>query len=82
MDIHCRFCGEPWDHDELHNMRDFLALGPVISYTEAGTNFRKYGCGAFERFGVEKCSNNVCDPIAAEAAAWSHNVFEYPEEWS
>ena len=22
MDIHCRYCGEPWDHDELHDMED------------------------------------------------------------
>ena len=20
MDIHCRYCGEAWDHDELHDM--------------------------------------------------------------
>jgi len=20
MDIHCRYCGEPWDHDELHEI--------------------------------------------------------------
>ena len=36
MDIHCRHCGEPWDHDELHDVEG-------ASYKEAVQLFIVHG---------------------------------------
>ena len=38
MDIHCKYCGEPWDHDELHDMPTPQSLaknGEALPYKEA-----------------------------------------------
>ena len=37
MDIFCPRCGEPMDHDELHEVEG-------MSYQEASQAFRTYGC--------------------------------------
>ena len=29
MDIHCRFCGEPWDHEELHDQISPIKEEPI-----------------------------------------------------
>ena len=80
-DIHCRHCGEPWDHDELHDMAGHMGSPRKVSYDQAGVRFALLGCGAFD-MGDDVCNNAVCDPDAADRAAWSHEVFEHPEEWS
>ena len=43
MDIHCKFCGEPWDHDELHDMLTPESLsknGQPLPYKEAAALFQ------------------------------------------
>ena len=50
-DIHCKFCGEPWDHDELHDMptpKSLAKNGEPLPYDEAKVLFSKLGCGAFQ----------------------------------
>ena len=42
MDIHCRYCGEPWDHDELHDMESWT--GHDMSYRQAAKRFKELGC--------------------------------------
>lgn len=46
MDIYCRFCGEPWDHDELHDMSDWIEQD--ITYKQAAKRFRELGCNAWK----------------------------------
>lgn len=55
MDIRCRHCGEPWDHDELHGLatpdepgRDLDYEQRRIPYDEANALFRELGCGLFD----------------------------------
>ena len=49
MDIHCRYCGEPWDHDELHEIEGH-------TYKQAAVAFRSYGCGAFNTLSCGRIS--------------------------
>lgn len=42
MDIYCRRCGEPWDHDTLHE----VAETEKRTYEEVAVAFRKRGCAA------------------------------------
>ena len=80
MDIHCKHCGEPWDHDELHEVYD--ADDNKVSYTKAGQLFAEYGCGAFTFNGPKKCTNAMVDPERAERAGMMQEITEYPEEWA
>jgi len=81
MDIYCKHCGEPWDHDELHDMYD--ADDNKLSYAEAGRQFAKLGCGAFTILSTpKKCTNTMVDPDAAERAGIMQEITEYPEEWA
>ena len=92
MDIHCRYCGEPWDHDELHEMESWT--GDDMSYKQAVKRFKELGCNAFkpdtgrlrERAGLTtKPKHCTLSPIYSshwmklmqEAQDWS----PYPEEW-
>ena len=61
MDIHCRHCGEPWDHDELHDMEGH-------TYKQASVAFAKYGCGAFHTFGS---GQHVCIHSPIYPDEWS-----------
>ena len=58
MDIHCPKCGEPWDHDELHDAPDGM------DYKTASREFRKRGCEALG--GV--CSETTRNPGYADMA--------------
>ena len=86
-DIHCRFCGEPWDQDELHEMaghRD-AGMGPEpkpIPYEQAAKQFKERGCAAFQDGSRRRCTAPVVSEEFAEAAAITQEMFEYPEEWS
>lgn len=76
MDIQCRFCGEPWDHDCLHD-------ADGMSYAEAGKAFAKYGCNAL-MFPpkLERCTHSPCvssNELAAIQALME--MSDYPEEW-
>ena len=85
MDIHCRHCGEPWDHDELHDMEGH-------TYRQAAVAFRSYGCGAFVRFlnsvnspsvVKETCQYSpIYPPEMLELIGQSQDMSPYPDEWS
>ncbi len=54
MDLHCRFCGEPIDADELHDMPGVTSGLSGWSqemyaglYSEAVRQWREFGCNAF-----------------------------------
>mgnify|MGYP005987801249 CR=1 FL=1 len=74
MDIHCRFCGEPWDHDCLHEFGD---------YEKRGKLFAQFGCTALqdEATPTDKCSNGVVDERAAAYAIAAQLFSDYPEDW-
>jgi len=79
MDIICRYCGEPIDHDELHNTK--------YDYKVMSNLFRIYGCGAFDHAWSGSPSPVVCNRFAINqnAAALSgamQDISPYPEEWS
>lgn len=40
MDIRCVVCGEPWDIDELHDVRG-------LSFEQARQSFSRFGCEVF-----------------------------------
>jgi hypothetical protein len=77
MDIHCRHCGEPWDHDELHDMHEH-------TYKEAAVAFLKYGCGAFHVIGTQSvCRHSPIYPSEMlELIGQSQDMSPYPDEWS
>lgn len=79
MDIACRFCGEPWDHDELHYME---AGGRALSYAAAGKRFSRYGCEAFNgEASPDPCKSGAVDSNAATYATAMQIVSDNPEEW-
>ncbi len=78
MDIHCRHCGEPWDHDELHNVEGH-------TYKQAAVAFAKYGCGAFHTFGSGQhvCIHSPIYPAQMmELIRVAQDMSPYPDEWS
>lgn len=88
MDIHCAFCGEPWDLDSLHDMLDVAGNyeSGVVSYKVAAKRFAVQGCGAFE-LGASTlakpnyCTNGVADEDAAIRAEAMQNLSEHPDDW-
>ena len=73
MDIHCRHCGEPWDHDELHEIEGH-------TYKQAAVAFKKFGCGAFVV--NEVCKNEpIYPPEMMELIGESQDMSPYPDEW-
>jgi len=64
MDIRCPKCGEPWDHDELHEMYD--SEGRHVPYAEASKRFRSLGCAAFDG---ASCNAPTDTETATKAAA-------------
>lgn len=66
MDVLCPVCGEPWDHDELHE----LAAELEVSYTEAARLFRTEGCAAFPG----NKHSAAGDTFAAEAARVTYDL--------
>lgn len=51
MDILCPYCGEPWDHDELHG--DEFGR----TYQHMWKNFKLLGCNAWDKPGASACSH-------------------------
>ncbi len=63
MDIICKFCGDAWDMDELHEERiartsNFEHYEPW-TYNDVRKDFYKYGCGAM--FAVSDFGYTVVD---------------------
>jgi hypothetical protein len=77
MDIHCRYCGEPWDHDELHDMYNH-------TYRQAAVAFKKYGCGAFKILGPQRICQHyaIYPPEVMNAIGAMQDMSPYPDEWS
>lgn len=42
MDVLCRLCSEPWDHDTLHDVAEETGR----TYSAVAADFRKRGCKA------------------------------------
>jgi hypothetical protein len=78
MDIHCKFCGEPSDHDELYD-QDY-------SYRVMSKNFRLFGCGVFDHVyngkPLAQCKNPVLNASIAELSGVMQGLTPYAEEWS
>jgi|TARA_R100001480_G_scaffold73795_1_gene84477 hypothetical protein len=88
LDIHCKYCGEPWDHAELHDMPTPESLsknGQPLPYKEAAALFSKLGCGAFQtNFGENNPTMCRASMVDADAAAWaeaSHILSDDPDDW-
>ena len=92
MDIHCRHCGEPWDHDELHDMEGWT--GDDMTYKQAVQRFKELGCHAFkpdsgrlrERAGLEpKPKHCTLSPIYDRDMMFNiamvQDMSDYPDEW-
>ena len=62
MDIYCPKCGEPWDHDELHDI-------PGVTYAQASKRFRRVGCEVFDT------KHGEVDVNRAEQAAVAYDLF-------
>lgn len=93
MDIHCRHCGEPWDHDELHDMEGWT--GDDMTYKQAVQRFKELGCHAFkpdsgrlrERAGLttkpKQCTlEPIYPPEMMELIRVAQDMSPYPDEWS
>lgn len=51
MDIRCRRCAEPWDHDTIHEeVEERAAQGEHADYHTVAAEFRAKGCAAFRAF--------------------------------
>ena len=78
MDIHCRHCGEPIDHDSLHDAK--------YDYKVMSNLFRIYGCGAFDHVWGDKpllpCSNPSINQNAAQLSGAMQDLSPYAEEWA
>ena len=77
MDIHCKFCGEPMDHDALHDAFDWERDTP-ISYKDAARRFAKYGCGYETQ---TRCHHSMVDADSAMKASALQILSDHPEEW-
>jgi len=67
MDIRCTTCGEPWDHDELHDIASDRAPYEGHDYEKAWAyavkQFHSLGCEAFG------CAHNATPNKSAAAIA-------------
>ncbi len=52
MDLHCKHCGEPWDHDCLHEFDD---------YEKRCKLFAKLGCPALQNEDAELSDDDCLD---------------------
>ena len=87
-DIHCKFCGEPWDHDELHDMptpKSLAKNGEPLPYDEAKALFSKLGCGAFQtNLGEREPTICKASMVDAKMSAWataSQILSDEPDDW-
>ena len=78
MDIICKFCGEPSDHDELHEQQ--------YNYSVMSKYFRLYGCGIFDHVYTGRplipCQYPISNGELAELSAVMQGLTPYAEEWS
>ena len=78
MDVLCRFCAEPWDHDELHGLSYPLEKSRKLPYNLASEKFRTFGCGLFDWVWNDKpltrCKNRSLNNDAAEKAGILYDV--------
>jgi|TARA_Y100000296_G_scaffold70698_1_gene85543 hypothetical protein len=88
MDIHCRFCGEPWDHEELHDqykpVRGAKYMEELIPYDTMVKYFKKYGCGAWLDYPNTKrkvCNQGTVDSEKAWKSAVLQDLSPYPDDW-
>jgi hypothetical protein len=81
FDLYCPHCGEPWEHDMLHDVID-------MKYMEAAEAFKVQGCTVFQILRQRiQGKGSICkakpvvsaDELAGINAA--HNESDYPEEW-
>jgi hypothetical protein len=80
-DIYCPHCGEPWEHDTLHDVEG-------MSYLQAGKAFTVQGCTIFKilRQRIEG-TGSICkaDQVVSDtdlaAINGAHEMSDYPEEW-
>tara|TARA_R100001198_G_scaffold46595_1_gene25949 strand:+ start:1017 stop:1313 length:297 start_codon:yes stop_codon:yes gene_type:complete len=80
MDIYCRYCGEPWDNDILHDMEE--RMGESMSYLEAVRRFKALGCNAFETdTGMHCTAAPVLQPNVLLYLSDSQDTSDYPDEW-
>jgi len=69
MDIYCPRCGEPWDHDTLHEeVGARVSEGRKASYATVAAEFRRRGCEALESYGAP-CNPEGIGSGYAEAAS-------------
>tara|TARA_R110000823_G_scaffold39287_8_gene105110 strand:+ start:3598 stop:3915 length:318 start_codon:yes stop_codon:yes gene_type:complete len=81
FDLYCAHCGEPWEHDMLHEI-------PNLDYMDAAVSFKLMGCLVFQplrqkiygKGSVCKAERVVSDDELAGINA-AHEMSEYPEEW-
>lgn len=81
FDIYCAHCGEPWEHDMLHDVEG-------MDYMQAAGAFQVQGCTVFQILRQRiQGKGSVCkaervvsvDELAGINAA--HEMSDYPEEW-
>lgn len=74
MDIYCRFCGEPWDHDCLHEFGD---------YPKRIKLWKQFGCPALqsEDTPTERCSYPTSDQIFAARSQALQDLSDYSDDW-
>ena len=81
FDLYCAHCGEPWEHDTLHDVEG-------MGYMQAANAFKLQGCRVFQilRQGIHgtdsvcNASKVVSDSELAGIQA-AHELSDYPEEW-
>lgn len=81
FDIYCPHCGEPWEHDTLHDVEG-------VSYSQASKAFIIQGCTLLRETGSDSRNNgSICeaDPVVSgtdlAAINGAHEMSDYPEEW-
>lgn len=83
FDLYCAHCGEPWDHDMLHETPRGLG------YMDAAKSFKVQGCGLFNTILRERLEGRpvVCKaaPVVSVAELSginaAHELSDYPDEW-
>ena len=80
MDIYCGRCGEPWDHDSLHEVWSENE-DRMMSYQEATAAFRRLGCGAMEGLDRTVCAIDPTSTAALIAQA-SMELSDYGDDWA
>jgi hypothetical protein len=75
FDVHCKYCGEPWDNDFFH---DCVKDEHFDSYQKAVKAFTSFGCGFRDG---KKCTAPTVDDGAAWYAQVSQDLSDCPDDW-